>query len=237
MPLLLPPAQHTPPHRATAPAHQAVPDEPSSLCRVLPRGEAPQCRLLRPAEPLRRPVSLPDFCSRPGPITRTATTARVEGEAGTQRGLKCFPGCLVPTTRDGKVETGIDHRGAAAWAGMRSGRQRALLERRPARQANEVRLVGSRVSTHAVVVFGRSLCPVAAKVAVSRSMGDWVTVPEMTELLDVIAEIPGSRETVSVGSLSSAVLDVSGLLRGWLQRQGFDGYFTANGSRYFTLVN
>lgn len=77
----------------------------------------------------------------------------------------------------------------------------------------------------------------AAKVAEEGSMDDWVMVPEMAELLDVIRDIPGSREKIPVEELSGTILGVSGLLREWLQRQGFDGYFIADGSKYFTLVN
>jgi hypothetical protein len=77
----------------------------------------------------------------------------------------------------------------------------------------------------------------AAKVAEDGSIDNWATVPEMAELLDVIRDIPGSRETVPDEELSGVILGVSELFREWLQGQGFDGYFKADGSKYFTLVN
>jgi hypothetical protein len=114
-----------------------------------PRVVALQRRLLQQPQLPRRPASLPDLCGRARSVAGAAATARVEGEAGTQRGLKCLPSALVSTARDSKVEPGIDHRGTAARARMRPRRQRALLERRPARKTHEVRFVGGRVSAHA----------------------------------------------------------------------------------------
>jgi hypothetical protein len=76
----------------------------------------------------------------------------------------------------------------------------------------------------------------AAEVAATSSENDWVAVPEMMELLDVIREIPSSHEPVAEQKLSETILSVAGLLREWLQREGFDGYITANGGTFFTLV-
>ena len=78
--------------------------------------------LLGETEALRSKASCPHLCRRPRPVSRATAAARMEGEAGPQRGFESFPRPFVRAARNGEIEARIDHRRAAARTRMFSGR-------------------------------------------------------------------------------------------------------------------
>jgi hypothetical protein len=77
----------------------------------------------------------------------------------------------------------------------------------------------------------------AAALSVSAPGLSWDSVPGMVPVLQVLRALPGTNEQVDNDRLVAAAVELGRVLRGLLQKAGYDYFYTPDGGAYFKLLD
>jgi hypothetical protein len=89
----------------------------------------------------------------------------------------------------------------------------------------------------AIKADGTMAAASAAYIAVDPAQaGKWSSVPSMAQLVDIMSDLSGARQQVSLEFLAAHCMEAARMLRRTLQDKGFDSRLLPDGGLYFEVL-